>query len=434
MTLVAQVLPFRLSHFFTIQLTGIAPLVGLLIGCSLPFGSLPNEARAEIRTITAEGEYRLGDRDTKEDGIRLAIEEAKRHALDQVASYLENVIVVKDLDVTQDEIRSYTAGVVLVLDHRVRLHLDDQTVVIQAALTGQVDTDEVIQALAAVKHHEEARAELTALRREIDDLHQDLDAANQALAAAGTPEQIRETSRQRDALLNRTQSNAMVAQAWTNWIVLISSLAYPYGWNGGMPQVQALIAAAGQLNPNNPHLQTMQQAIGRQPPAPRQPPIPPVPHTVPFLPRMPTYQIVPRPPAPAEPSGKQPADQPAENSAPDRRLKSLYQLNPHLPPPSSVPSSVIQQMIIPSSSQPLTLHTWPQMKQQANPYQILRQRIGPQYGTAPQPSPSHSAQSAPHQPSREAQPSRGKAPNTQQFQPPPHEFDLHSPGSTSGSR
>lgn len=332
MTRFPAVLPFRLTRFFTVRLTGMARPVGLFIGCSLASGILSDPAWAEIRTITAEGEYRLGDRDTKEDGIRLAIEQAKRNALDQVASYLESVTTVKDLDVTQDEIRSYTAGVVVILDHRIKLRLDDQTVVIQAALTGRVDTDEVIQALAAVKHHEEARAELSAIKQELDQLHQELDAANKALAAAATPERIRETSRQREALLNRAQSNAMVAQAWTNWIVLISSLAYPSGWNGGMPQVQALIAAAGQLSPNNPHLQTMQQAIARQPPAPRQPPVPPVPHTVPFLPRMPTYQVVPRPPAKPEPSGRQPTDQPAASS-PDRRPKSTYQLNP-LPPPA----------------------------------------------------------------------------------------------------
>ena len=276
------------------------------------------QAAAALQIVTGEGEYRLGDRDTKEDGIRFATEQAKRQALDQVASYLESVTVVRDLDVTQEEIRSYTAGVVLILDQRVSLTLEDQTVVVHVALRAQIDTDEVVQALAAVKQHEDARQELVALQQELDHLHQELDAANRQLAAATTPEQRRQSRQQRDELLNRTQSNAMVAQAWTDWLILISPVLQPSAPSiGGMPQVQALIAAAGRLNPNNPHLNAVQQAVVKQPPAPPVPPTPPVPQTVPLLPRMPTHQIVPRREPPSDSQG------------------------------------------LPSSSRPPTLHTWP---------------------------------------------------------------------------
>jgi hypothetical protein len=302
--------------------------VVLALGGALPLCILPDQAVAETRTLTAQGEYRLGNRDTKEDGIRMAAEQAKRHALDQVASYLEHVTVVRNFDITQDEIRSYTAGVVLIVNQVVQLRLDDQTVVVQVALTVQVDTDEVVQALAAVKRHEEARAELLVLRREIDQLHRNLDAANRTLAAAKAPDHIQKSARQRDELLNRAQSNAMVAQAWTDWILLISALASPSVGNG-MTQVQALLAAAGRLNPNNPHLNAMQETLARQPQAPRRPPVPPVPHTVPFLPRMPTYQVVPRP----------------------------------LPPASSTLSQAVQEKIVPPPSQPPTLHTWPPLEQ-----------------------------------------------------------------------
>jgi len=58
----------------------------------------------------------MGPRDTKDEAIRLATESAKRHALEQVATYLESVTVVKGVDISKDEIRAYTAGFVLVLD------------------------------------------------------------------------------------------------------------------------------------------------------------------------------------------------------------------------------------------------------------------------------------------------------------------------------
>lgn len=355
-----SVIPGRRSYVLPLRPTGIAWFVVMAAAWILPYGIVPDGAFGEIRTLSAEGEYRLGDRDTKEDGIRMAAEQAKRHALDQVASYLEHVTVVRNFDVTQDEIRSYTAGVVLVVDQAVQLRLDDQTVVVQVALKVQVDTDEVVRALAAVKRHEEARTELSALRREIDRLHQNLDAANRTLAEATAPDQVQKSSREREDLLNRAQSNAMVAQAWTTWMLLVSSPSYPYAGNGGMPQVQALISAAGQLNPANSHLDAMQETMARQPPAPRRPPVPPVPHTVPFLPRMPTYQVVPRPPATTtERAGRPEAGDPAADRPAGRRSEIGSCFNPLPPVP---PASIASEAASPSSQLP-TLHTWPPQKQ-----------------------------------------------------------------------
>ena len=102
---------------------------------------------ADIRVVNAQGEHRMGDRDTKEDAIRLATEAAKRNALEQVATYLESVTVVSDMDVTKDEIRTYTAGLVIVLNQQISTTLDRDVVVIKADLLAQMDTDEVARAI-----------------------------------------------------------------------------------------------------------------------------------------------------------------------------------------------------------------------------------------------------------------------------------------------
>lgn len=286
----------------------------------------PDAGRAEIRVVTGTGEHRMSDRETKDDAVRLATEQAKKQALEQVASYLESVTVVRDLDVTQDEIRSYTAGMVLVLDQQVKTDLDGDLIVIRVDLTAQVDTDEVAQAIAALKQNEDVRGELLALKQEVDQLQQELEAANQALAAATSPEQARQLSQQRNDLLDRAQSNAMVAQAWTDW-VLVAPFVQPYP-QGGLAQIQVLLSLAGRLNPNNPHLAVAQQVVGaKAPPLPPQPPRPPVPHTVPFLPG---YYVVPQ--QPAQSGTTQP---PASTNS--RQLSSVYQLNPLLPNPSGQP-------------------------------------------------------------------------------------------------
>jgi hypothetical protein len=318
-------------------------------------------ARAEMQTVTAEGEHRLGDRETKEDGIRLATEQAKRQALDHVASYLESVTIVKDLDVTQDEIRSYTAGFVLILAQQSWLRLEGQTVIVRVKLTAQVDTNEVVQALEAMKQHEDARHELLALRKEIDELHQELNAVNQTLQAAPTPEQARESILQRNELLSRAQSNALLAQAWINWTALVSPPAFPYGyaWDGGLPYVQALIAAATQLNPDNAHLSAMRRAVATQPPVPRTAPAPPVPHTVPVLPRMPTYQVVPRPTTNGQALGAPSAANTADSHPNARRLEHLQPRNHQPSSPLSTPSSPAQEYVLPPVRTE-TLYTWPQ--------------------------------------------------------------------------
>src|SRR5262245_10636367 len=76
----------------------------------------PTITLAEIRVVAGQGEYRMGNRDTREDALRLATEAAKRNALEQVAVYLESITIINGLDVTKDEIRTYTAGLVLVLE------------------------------------------------------------------------------------------------------------------------------------------------------------------------------------------------------------------------------------------------------------------------------------------------------------------------------
>ena len=303
------------------------------------------ESRAEVRVVTATGEHRMGDRDTREDALRLATEQAKRNALEQVATYLESVTVVDGMDVTKDEIRTYSAGLVLVLDQQTSTTLDGNVVVVRTDLVAQIDTEEVSHAIAALRENEDARHQLVALRQENEHLQQELDAANQALATASTPDQAQQALQQRQDILNRVQSNAMVSQAWTDW-VLVSPVVYPYPWVG-LAQTHALLNVARTLYPTSPYVTTAQQVITtKQPPAPPQPPSPAAPGTGPST--LPSHQIVPAQGAAGAPRTlneithttptgpphitNQPYGQPGAGS---RTLTDIRQLNPLLPPPAA---------------------------------------------------------------------------------------------------
>ena len=289
-------------------------------------------ADAEVRVVTAQGEYRMGDRDTREDAVRMATESAKRTALEQVATYLESITVVDGMDVTKDEIRTYTAGLVIVLDQQTNTTIDGDTIVVKVDLVAQVDTEEVGHAIAALRENEDARVQLVALKQENEQLQQELESANQALANASTTDQTQQASQQRQEILNRVQSNAMVSQAWTDWVI-VSPVVYPYPWIG-LAQTHALLNVARGLYPNSPHVVVAQQVITtKQPPAPPQPPTP---GSIPS--HMPTHQIVPGPGAPGVPrtlneiTHTTPTGPPQISNQPgSRNLTDVHQLNPFLP-------------------------------------------------------------------------------------------------------
>ncbi len=262
-------------------------LAHLLILIAICVVAVP--AWAEVRTVSAEGEHRMGDRDTREAAVRLATESAKRNALEQVATYLESVTVVEGMDITRDEIRTYTAGLVIVLDQQVTTTLDGETIVVKVTLLAQIDTEEMAQAIAALRGNEDARVQLAALKSENEQLQQELDAANQALGAASSVEETQEAAQRRQDILNRVESNAMISQVWTDW-VLVSPVVHSHSWIGSA-QVLALLANAHALYPASPHVVVAQQVIaGGQARTPPSPPQPPAPGSVPS--RMPVHEIV----------------------------------------------------------------------------------------------------------------------------------------------
>ncbi len=232
----------------------------------------PPMRSADARTIAASGEYRMGDHDSRADAVRLATETAKKDALEQVATYVESVTEVRDLDVTRDDIRSYTAGIVKVVDQTVTTRLEQDQVVIRVDLTAEVDPHDVVQAIAALRENEQARNELAALRVETDRLQAQVDETNRALAAASTPDDVQQYRDQRQDMLDQMQANALLSQAWTSWTYPTRGF-YSYPWFGASG-INSLLLQAQRLSPQHRHLPLAQRTItanNNAPPA--QPPV-----------------------------------------------------------------------------------------------------------------------------------------------------------------
>ena len=223
----------------------------------------PPPPSADSRTVTASGEHRMSDHDTRTDAVRLAVEAAKKNALEQVATYLESVTEVRSMDVTRDDIRSFTAGIVKIVDQSITSRLEDEAVVIRADLTAEIDPHEVAQAIAALRENDSAKQELLALRAETDRLQEQLDTTNRALAAAPSSDEVQQLSREREDLLNELQATGLVSQAWTSVVYATPGL-YSYPWIG-VGGVNGLLLQAQGLYPRHRHLPLAQQYLAAQP-------------------------------------------------------------------------------------------------------------------------------------------------------------------------
>ncbi|MBS0169482.1 MAG: hypothetical protein JSR62_03945 [Nitrospira sp.] len=213
----------------------------------------------DTRTITANGEYRMGDHDNRADAIRLATEAAKRDALEQVATYVERITEVRNLDVTRDDIRSFTAGIVKVLDQSVTTRLEQDRVVVRVDLTAEIDPHDVTQAIAALRENDQARQELLTLQAETDRLQAQVEDTNRALAAATTPSDVQQYTGQRKEMLDQLQANALLSQAWTSWTYPTLGF-YSYPWFGA-PGINGLLLQAQRLYPGHRHLPLAQRTI-----------------------------------------------------------------------------------------------------------------------------------------------------------------------------
>ncbi len=214
---------------------------------------------ADARTVNASGEYRMGDHDNRADAVRLATEAAKQDALEQVATYVERITEVRELNVTRDDIRSFTAGIVKVIDQTVTTRLEQDQVVIRVDLTAEVEPHDVVQAIAALRENDQAREEILALRAETDRLQAQVDETNRALAAASTPYDVQQYTDQREDMLNQLQANALLSQAWTSWTYPTLGF-YSYPWFGASG-INGLLLQAQRLSPHHRHLSLAQQTI-----------------------------------------------------------------------------------------------------------------------------------------------------------------------------
>ena len=96
-------------------------------------------AIAQVYEVEAAAEYVMGDNDTKLEAKKIALEQAKRNAVEQIGTYLETETVVKNRLLAKDEIRTYTSAIVKTTILSENLILIENNPVLKIRIRAKVD-------------------------------------------------------------------------------------------------------------------------------------------------------------------------------------------------------------------------------------------------------------------------------------------------------
>ena len=118
-------------------------LKGFLVAffISLLWLNLSEVTLAAPQQISAEGEYHIGDRDTREDAKQAALADAKRKIAEQAGVFIESYTEVNNFQVSQDQIRIFTKALMKIKSERVEFTENGTTC--HAYVTAVIDVDKL---------------------------------------------------------------------------------------------------------------------------------------------------------------------------------------------------------------------------------------------------------------------------------------------------
>jgi len=166
------------------------------------------EATAEMRRITATGEYQMAANDTMADAVRLVRQEAEWLALEKAGTYLEGVAEIQQSQLKQDEIRAYVPGVFDMVASEVRTLKVDQVVILQTDVAITVDTNDFLRRINGLG--DAVRAELVRLREQREKLRQNLEAKTKEIATLSSKLEAETEAEKRRRVLGKLEADSLV--------------------------------------------------------------------------------------------------------------------------------------------------------------------------------------------------------------------------------
>ena len=105
-------------------------------------------------TVIVTGKYVMGENDSRTDAKQFALLDAKRKALEQFGTYLTSQTTVENYQLTQDQITTYTMGLMKtnILEENLETEGDYQTMLVKIqAVVDPAEVDESLKNFAATK-------------------------------------------------------------------------------------------------------------------------------------------------------------------------------------------------------------------------------------------------------------------------------------------
>lgn len=103
--------------------------------------TLSGMASAEVYNVVAEGNYVVGDRDTREIAKQHAVKDAMRIAVEKAGVYVESYSKTKNYQLTEDEVKVIAGGILQVMDESIDFF--DNGNVCRAVIYAKVDTSDI---------------------------------------------------------------------------------------------------------------------------------------------------------------------------------------------------------------------------------------------------------------------------------------------------
>ena len=130
----------------------------------------PIQSSARPHMIYASYKYVVGDNDTKNDAKRMCFIEAKRRCLEKAGTYIESQTVVRNYQLTSDEIRAYAAAIIKVEIVSELVEFQNESLVIYMTVRAEVEEDELKKKIREIRSDRALQKKINEQERQLDRL------------------------------------------------------------------------------------------------------------------------------------------------------------------------------------------------------------------------------------------------------------------------
>lgn len=154
-------------------------LIFLFIVCAWGYLNAQN-----VDTIYATYRYIMGDNDTKTDAKRICFLEAKRQCLEKAGTYIESNVTVENYQVTEDEIKTYSASILKVDIVSEETEVVGESFAIVTTVKAEVDLDFLREQIENIKSDDDVASEVQQQEKRRADIEKKIQYLHKELAQA----------------------------------------------------------------------------------------------------------------------------------------------------------------------------------------------------------------------------------------------------------